>query len=358
MSRITVIGAGYVGLVTAAVFAHLGHRVAVLETDRHRLAGLRQGRMPIHEPGLAEIVADAVTAGRLEFGDDYAAVIPSSDFVFLAVNTPPREDGSADISYVLAAAEMALTVASDGLILVTKSTVPVGTGDAIERLVAVAGFNQIAVASNPEFLREGSAIEDSLRPDRIVVGAPDPEVAQRVASLYRSLDAPVLLTTRASAELAKYAANAALAARISFINEIAAISEAVGADIDEIARIVGTDTRIGPKFLQAGLGWGGSCFPKDLSALAAMAREHGRRTPILGAVMDVNAHQRSRARGRGWAGNRTARAVRHRWPPFGGSADPRRGRFGGASRAWLAAAPRLPGHDRGDGCGMGCASPP
>ncbi len=295
MSRITVVGAGYVGLVTAAGFAHIGHSVAVLETDPHRLGRLRQGRLPIHEPGLAEMVADAVAAGRLEFGDNYAEIVPSSEFVVLAVNTPPLPDGSADTSFVFAAVEMLLPYAEPGLVVVTKSTVPVGTGDDIERLFFEGGIGDVHVASNPEFLREGSAVDDFMRPDRIVVGTESHVVARRVAELYAGMDAPVLFTSRRSAELAKYAANAALATRISFINEIAAISEAVGADVDEVSRIVGLDSRIGPRFLQAGLGWGGSCFPKDLAALAATARGHDRRTPILSAVMDVNNQQRVRA---------------------------------------------------------------
>jgi UDPglucose 6-dehydrogenase len=295
MSRITVVGAGYVGLVTAAGLAHLGHPVAVLETDRHRLTRLREGHLPIHEPGLPDIVSEAVSAGRLEFGDNYAAVVPSSDFVFVAVNTPPRADGSADTSYVLAAARSVLEFARPGLIIVTKSTVPVGTGDEIERLVDASGTDHVHVASNPEFLREGSAVEDFLRPDRVVVGADSPEIGRRVASLYDGCNAPVVLTTRRSAELAKYAANAALATRISFMNEMATICEATGADVAEVARIVGSDSRIGPKFLQAGLGWGGSCFPKDLSALAATAHGLDRSTPILSAVMAVNARQRAHA---------------------------------------------------------------
>jgi UDPglucose 6-dehydrogenase len=295
MTRITVIGAGYVGLVTAAGFAHLGHTVAALETDRHRLASLREGRVPIHEPGLGDLVAGSVAARRLEFGDDYASVIPSSDYVFLAVNTPPRADGSADTSFVLAAVRRLLEFARPGLVIVTKSTVPVGTGDEIEALISEAGIDRIHVASNPEFLREGSAVEDFFRPDRIVVGADEPGIAARVAELYEGVGAPVLLTSQRSAELAKYAANALLATRISFINEVASISEAVGADVDEVARIVGADSRIGPRFLQAGLGWGGSCLPKDLSALAATARQRGRRTPILDAVVHVNARQRERA---------------------------------------------------------------
>lgn len=294
MSRITVIGAGYVGLVTGGGLAWMGHSVVLLESDRSRLARLIDGHLPIHEPGLAELLAEAREAGRLRFGHDYAAVIPSSDYAFLAVNTPAGPDGEADTRFVFSAVRMLLEHARPGLTLVTKSTVPVGTGDEIERLVSEAGLDGIEVVSNPEFLREGSAVEDFLHPDRIVVGTSRPATAEAVARLYEGLDAAVFVTSRRSAELAKYAANALLATRISFINEIASISEAVGADVEEVARVVGADSRIGPKFLQAGLGWGGSCFPKDLSALAAMAARSGRRAAILEAVIEVNARQRQR----------------------------------------------------------------
>lgn len=295
MSRISVIGAGYVGLVTGAGLAWLGHSVVLLESDRTRLARLANGHVPIHEPGLAELLANARDDGRLEFAGDYAAVIPSSDYAFLAVNTPAGPDGEADTRHVFAAVRMLLEHARPGLTVVTKSTVPVGTGDEIERLVLEAGLDGIEVVSNPEFLREGTAVDDFLHPDRIVVGTARPATAEAVAGLYEGLDAAVFVTSRRSAELAKYAANALLATRISFMNEIASISETVGADVEEVARVVGADSRIGPKFLQAGLGWGGSCFPKDLTALAATAARSGRKAAILEAVIEVNARQRERA---------------------------------------------------------------
>jgi UDPglucose 6-dehydrogenase len=295
MSRITVIGAGYVGLVTGAGLAALGHDVFILENDRRRLDRLLEGVLPIYEPGLAETIAEARAGGRLAFGHDYATAIPTSDVVFIAVHTPPAADGQADLRFVMAAMASVLEHAQPGLTVVTKSTVPAGTGDRLEGLVADAGITGIEVVSNPEFLREGSAMEDFFHPDRIVVGAGSPEAATVVAHLYERTEAPVFVTSRRSAELAKYAANALLATRISFINEIASISEAVGADVQEVSRIVGADTRIGPRFLQAGLGWGGSCFPKDLSALAAAAEGAGRETTILDAVIEVNARQRMRA---------------------------------------------------------------
>jgi UDPglucose 6-dehydrogenase len=292
---ITVVGAGYVGLVTGAGFARLGHTVVVLEVDRRRLARLRAGHLPIDEPGLDQLVADAVADGRLEFTDDYTSAIPSSDFVFLAVNTPQHPDGQADTQFVFTAARAVLELAHPGVTIVTKSTVPVGTGDEIEALAAEMRVSDVHVASNPEFLREGTAVRDFFAPDRIVVGANRTDVGRAVALLYDQIEAPVLLTTRRSAELAKYAANALLATRISFINEIAALAEVFGADVDDISRIVGSDARIGPEFLQAGLGWGGSCFPKDLSALAALAAAHGQRTSIIDAVVEVNARQREHA---------------------------------------------------------------
>ena len=294
MSRISVIGGGYVGLVSGAGLARLGHSVVVVEVDQHRLARIRSGHLPIHEPGLDELVAEERAEHRLEFTDEYAAAIPSSDFVFLAVNTPPRPDGEADTTFVFNAVRTVLAHARPGLTIVTKSTVPVGTGDQIEGLAREAGV-RAEVVSNPEFLREGTAVYDFMHPDRVVVGARTETVAARVAGLYESLEAPHILTSRRSAELAKYAANAFLATRISFMNEIATISEAVGADIAEIERIVGADARIGPAFLQAGLGWGGSCFPKDLSALAATASRAGQDSRIIDAVVQVNTGQRDRA---------------------------------------------------------------
>ena len=294
MSRIAVIGAGYVGLVTGVGLARLGHNIVTLEVDPNRLSRILRGQLPIHEPGLEEMVAEERAAGRLEFTDRYAAAIPSADFVFLAVNTPQRPDGEADTSFVFAAMRMVLEHARPGLTVVTKSTVPVGTGDAIEALAYGAGI-PLDVASNPEFLREGSAVYDFLHPDRIVVGSDSPEVSARVAALYSGVDAPIILTSRRSAELAKYAANAFLATRISFMNEMASVSDAVGADIGEIERVLGSDSRIGPAFLKAGLGWGGSCFPKDLSALVATASRASQDARIVKAVIKVNSAQRDHA---------------------------------------------------------------
>jgi UDPglucose 6-dehydrogenase len=294
MSRICVIGAGYVGLVTGAGLAHLGHSVVTLEVDRERLSRIIAGRLPIQEPGLDELVAEKRAAGLLEFSDSYAAAIPSADYVFLAVNTPPLPDGDSDTTFVFNAVRTVLEHARPGVTIVTKSTVPVGTGDRIEALATEAGI-RVDVASNPEFMREGRAVYDFMRPDRIVVGASDTTVAAKVAGLFASLEAPTILTSRRSAELGKYAANAILATRISFMNEMASISEALEADVTEIERIVGTDTRIGPAFLQAGLGWGGSCFPKDLSALSVTASRLGLDARIINAVVQVNHGQRERA---------------------------------------------------------------
>jgi len=294
-AKISVIGAGYVGLVTAACLAELGHTVTCVEINEERLALLHRGEVPIHEPGLDAMVARNRQAGRLAFTGDHSAAHQGVEFAFVAVNTPPGPDGQADVTFVFTAVQSVLAQASEGVTIVTKSTVPVGTGDAIAHLATRTGRRDVHVASNPEFLREGSAVKDFMAPDRIVVGAERETVAAAVARLYVTLDAPVVITDRRSAELAKYAANAYLATRISFINEVATLCEAVGADVDEVARIVGADRRIGPSFLQAGLGWGGSCFPKDVRALAATAADVGCGSSILPAVFDVNARQRDRA---------------------------------------------------------------
>jgi UDPglucose 6-dehydrogenase len=290
-----VIGAGYVGLVTAVCLAELGHSVTCLEIDGERLARLRRGELPIYEPGLADRFDRQRARGRLSFTADYACAIPPADVVFLAVNTPPMEDGEADLRFVYTAVLSTLRFARPGLVLVTKSTVPVGTGDMIAELARACGPGGVHVVSNPEFLREGSAVRDFMRPDRIVIGAEDERAGELVAGLYAGIDAPVILCGRRSAEIAKYAANVFLAARISLINEVAAICEASGADIGDVARIVGADARIGPSFLHAGLGWGGSCFPKDARALAATAAEYGLPAPLLDATLAANARQRQRA---------------------------------------------------------------
>jgi UDPglucose 6-dehydrogenase len=294
-ANIGVIGAGYVGLVTSACLAELGHTVTCVEIDRDRLARLERGEMPIHEPGLDRLVERNRQAGRLAFSRDHSAALKDVEFAFVSVNTPPSADGQADVSFVFAAVRSILDHAGADVTVVTKSTVPVGTGDAIADLAASAGRRDVNVVSNPEFLREGSAVDDFMAPDRIVVGAEHEDTAEAVTRLFANLDAPVVMTDRRSAELAKYAANAFLATRISFINEVATLCEAVGADVGEVARIVGSDRRIGPSFLQAGLGWGGSCFPNDVRALAATAADVGCRSSILPAVFDVNARQRERA---------------------------------------------------------------
>ncbi len=295
MTTVSVIGAGYVGLVTGACLAELGHQVVGIECDRSRLAMLCSGELPIHEPGLDELFAKHRAFGRLCFTDDYAAAIPASSFAFIAVNTPARLDGRADTSFVLAAVRTVLEYARPGLTLVTKSTVPAGTGDEIERLVELSGVPGVEVTANPEFLREGSAIADFLQPDRIVVGAEGAAAGTRVAQLFAGVQAPVLHCSRRTAELAKYASNALLATRISFMNEIEAICARAGAEVEDIARIVGADRRIGPAFLSAGLGWGGSCFPKDVRALIATAADHGEEGAILHAVLRVNRRQREAA---------------------------------------------------------------
>jgi len=294
MADVTVVGAGYVGLVTGACLASLGHSVVGVEIDPHRLASLRQGELPVREPGLDDLVATALEAARIRFTGDYSEALSDSRFAFIAVNTPPGPGGEADTSFVYSAVGSIVEHAAPGLIIVVKSTVPVGTGDEIARLAALSG-KDVEVVSNPEFLRQGTAVEDFLRPDRVVIGAASATAADEVAGLFQALEAPVITCGRRSAELAKYAANALLAARISLMNEMSTISEAVEADIDDVARIIGADSRIGPSFLKAGLGWGGSCFPKDVLALIHTAVSHGRTPSILQSVYDVNLRQREKA---------------------------------------------------------------
>jgi UDPglucose 6-dehydrogenase len=286
VARLAVIGAGYVGLVTAACLSELGHRVTSIEVDETRLSALSAGELPVHEPGLAELVCRNARDGRLQFTDEYAKT-RDVESVFIAVPTPSRDDGSADISYVLQAIDSLIPHVLPGTTIVIKSTVPVGTADSIAGLQPVLDA-RIEIVSNPEFLRQGTAVQDFLQPDRVVIGASSLQAAVDVTRLYASLDAPIIAVDRRSAELAKYTANALLATRISFMNEIAHIATALQADVDEVARIVGLDRRIGPSFLGAGLGWGGSCFPKDVLALSSAASGHGCSTPILEAVYEVN----------------------------------------------------------------------
>ena len=293
MAQLAVVGAGYVGLVTAACLSEFGHQVTCIEVDEGRLSRLRSGDLPIHEPGLSELVSKHTLDGRLRFAGEYGP-IAGAEFVFIAVPTPPRKDGAADTSHVLQAVNSLIPHARPGVVIVIKSTVPVGTGDQLAGLALVLEAG-LEVVSNPEFLRQGTAVHDFMAPDRVVIGASSTHEAARVADLYASLEAPVVCVDRRSAELAKYTANALLATRISFMNEISHIAAAVHADVDDVARIVGLDRRIGPAFLQAGLGWGGSCFPKDVLALRWVAATSGCPAPILEAVYKTNELQREGA---------------------------------------------------------------
>ena len=291
MSTITVIGAGYVGLVTGACFADLGNTVTCLDIDEARIAGLNRGILPIYEPGLKELVDRNRESGRLRFTTDYQDACRGTEFVFIAVNTPSGQEGEADMGQVRSAVESLARVVSGRVIVVNKSTMPIGTGDWVASILERLGPPdlQFAVISNPEFLREGAAIADFQRPDRVVLGSTDVAAARRVAELYAPL-APgdVLITDLRTAEMIKYASNAFLATKISFINEIASICEKLGGDVKTVARGMGLDKRIGTAFLDAGLGYGGSCFPKDVKALAHMAAVNGCHPQLLRAVMEIN----------------------------------------------------------------------
>jgi UDPglucose 6-dehydrogenase len=291
--RVAMIGSGYVGLVSGACFADFGHHVVCVDKDPSKIERLNAGIMPIYEPGLAELVANNVRAGRLTFTTDLAAGIKDAEAVFIAVGTPSRRgDGHADLSYVYAAAEEIARAISGYVVIVNKSTVPVGTGDEVEAIIARTNPDaQFAVVSNPEFLREGAAIGDFKRPDRIVVGTDDARAREVMTELYRPLflnQSPILFMGRRTAELTKYAANAFLATKITFINEIADLCEAVGADVQDVSRGIGLDNRIGSKFLHAGPGYGGSCFPKDTLALVKTAQDAGHPVRIVETVADVN----------------------------------------------------------------------
>ena len=295
---IAVIGTGYVGLVTGAGLADFGNEVTCVDIDAEKIENLREGKIPIYEPGLDVIVAKNVEEGRLRFTTDLASAIGSARAIFIAVGTPPLPDGSADLRYV---AEVARSIAEhmEGpKLVITKSTVPIGTGRMIEKILAEAGKDHRAsVVSNPEFLREGSAIEDFMRPDRVVIGASDAEAIELMREIYAplySLDIPFVVTNVESAELIKYAANGFLATKISFINEVAILCELLGGDVQDVAKGIGLDSRIGAKFLQAGPGFGGSCFPKDTAAVADIARKYGYNFQIIDAVMDVNRRVKER----------------------------------------------------------------
>lgn len=295
MRKITVIGVGYVGLVTAACFSDLGNQVIALDVDESRIAGLKRGEMPIYEPGLEELVKRNVAAGRLSFTTSYKDALQDSEFVFICVGTPSGSDGEADLKYVAAAARSIAQNMTAPLVIINKSTVPVGTGDWVAEIVREAQPSPIEfwVVSCPEFLREGVAIADFMNPHRTVLGSTSREAADKVAQLHLTLRAPIVITDLRTAEMIKYASNAFLATKISFINEIADICERLGADVKEVAAGMGFDTRIGKQFLEAGLGYGGSCFPKDVKALAFMGDEMGVDTRILNSVMEVNTARRN-----------------------------------------------------------------
>ena len=291
--NICVIGTGYVGLVTGTIFADLGNDVICVDKNPAKIEMLERGEMPIYEPGLEEMVLRNVQDRRLSFTEDLQAAVEHSDVVFICVGTPPRPDGDPDMTYIQGAAKEIALALNRYKVIVNKSTVPVGTGDMVREIIETNRRRNVEfdVVSNPEFLREGSAIKDTLEPDRIVIGAPSQGVAMKILELYAPLERPMLITDVASAEMIKYASNAFLATKISFINSIANICDHVGADVIQVIKGMGYDHRIGAAFLNAGLGYGGSCFPKDSSALARTAQKVGYEFKLLNAVMDVNKEQ-------------------------------------------------------------------
>jgi UDPglucose 6-dehydrogenase len=288
MSKIAIIGTGYVGLTTGACFAHIGHEVICADVDEEKVERLKRAEIPILEAGLDNLVREGLHDGRLQFVVGAANAVEGCDFAYLCVPTPQGADGSADLSYIEDAAREIGPVLPSEAIVVNKSTVPVGSTRVVERAL---GRSDVAVVSNPEFLREGSAIHDFLHPDRIVIGAEDQSAAVQVQALYLGITAPVIVTDPASAETIKYAANAFLATKISFINAVAAVCEAVGADIKDVALGMGYDTRIGHEFLKPGPGWGGSCFPKDTRAMVRIAEDAGYDFNLLKGVVTVNDEQ-------------------------------------------------------------------
>jgi UDPglucose 6-dehydrogenase len=295
--HIAVIGTGYVGLVTGACFAEFGVDVTCVDIDSEKIARLSSGEMPIYEPGLEQLVTKNTQSGRLQFTTDIKQAVERALVIFLAVGTPPQTDGSADLSFVEAAARTVAENMNGYKVIVTKSTVPIGTGEHLRKLIREHQNSRVnfGIVSNPEFLREGAAINDFMRPDRVVIGSRDDEAIAIMRDLYRPLyliEAPFVVTSLEAAELTKYAANAFLATKISFINEIANLCESIGCDVHDVARAIGMDRRIGSKFLHPGPGFGGSCFPKDTQALASVAREFGRESLIVNAVIEVNRRQR------------------------------------------------------------------
>jgi UDPglucose 6-dehydrogenase len=296
--HIAVIGTGYVGLVTGACFAEFGVDVTCVDVDSEKIARLLDGIVPIYEPGLEQLVTKNVQAGRLHFTTDVKQAVEQSLVIFLAVGTPPKEDGSADLRFVEAATRSIADHMNGYKVIVTKSTVPIGTGERLRKLIREHQKKSLnfGIVSNPEFLREGAAINDFMRPDRVVIGSNDEEAIAIMRDLYRPLyliETPFVITSLESAELAKYAANAFLATKISFINEIANLCDQIGCDVHDVAKAIGMDRRIGNKFLHPGPGFGGSCFPKDTRALAAVAREFNAEARIVDAVIDVNERQRA-----------------------------------------------------------------
>ncbi len=288
---IGVVGVGYVGLTTGACLAHIGHTIVCGDVDAEKIDRLRNGEIPIVEEGLTEIVSEGISTGRLEFVVGATEVAERSDIVFLCVPTPQDDDGSADLSFIEAASAEIGPVLRKGAIVVNKSTVPVGTTVVVDEVIQ---RSDIAVVSHPEFLREGTAVNDFLHPDRLVVGADDRSAAEKVAALYESIDTQVIITDAASAETIKYAANGFLAMKISFVNAVAAMCEAVGADVVDVVEGIGSDRRIGREFLRPGPGWGGSCFPKDSHALVHVAASHGYDFSMMRGVIAVNDEQRER----------------------------------------------------------------
>ncbi len=295
--QIAVIGTGYVGLVTGACFAEFGVDVTCVDIDEEKINGLSAGEMPIYEPGLEQLVTKNTQAGRLRFTTDIKQAVEQALVIFLAVGTPPKNDGSPDMSFVESAVRSVAEHMNGYKVIVTKSTVPIGTGEHIRKLIAdnqKSKFN-FGIVSNPEFLREGAAINDFMRPDRVVIGSRDEEAVAIMRDLYRPLyliEAPFVVTSIEAAELTKYAANAFLATKISFINEVANLCDSIGCDVHDVAKAIGMDRRIGSKFLHPGPGFGGSCFPKDTQALASVARQFGRDSLIVDAVIEVNRRQR------------------------------------------------------------------
>ena len=295
--KITVVGTGYVGLVVGACLAETGNDVVCVDVDERKIRGLRRGRVPIYEPGLEELVRRNQAEKRLVFSTALARATRVSEVIFIAVGTPADEDGSADVQYVMAAARQLARAINGYKVIAIKSTVPVGTADRVRAAIGDDATHPFSVVSNPEFLKQGSAVEDFLKPDRVVIGATDQRAGELMRTLYAPFTrtgAPILITDCASAELSKYAANAMLATRVSFMNEVANVCERFGANVDDVRRVVASDRRIGPAFLFPGIGYGGSCFPKDVKALTCLARESGYAFRILDAVEAVNAAQKRR----------------------------------------------------------------